>query len=124
METGRETSALSQRLSEAAMESGCGHAPLKFQHLAGGSRRGASLGYARKPVSKNKAKITMGNSVRKADFMSPHGLQWPAGFRSPSKQKDLKYSVFRHQCLYFDAHGSQFGSLRFLVRVAMALSEK
>lgn len=124
METGRETSALSQRLSEAEMESGCGRAPQKFQHLGGGSRRGASLGYAQKPVSKNKAKITMGNSVRKADFMSPHSLQWPAGFRSPSKQKDLKYSVFRHQGLYFDDHGSQTGSLTVLERVAMVLSEK
>lgn len=89
METGRETSALSQRRSDAEMESGCGRVPQKFQYLGGGSRRGgASLGYAQKPVSKIKATITMGNSVRKADFMSPHSLQWPAGFRSPSKQKD------------------------------------
>lgn len=98
--------------------------PRNFSIWEVGAGGGASLGYAQKPVSKTKAKITMGNSVRKADFMSPHSLQWPAGFRSPSKQKDLKHSVFRHQCLYFDTHGCQTGSLTFLERVVMALSEK
>lgn len=66
------------------------------------SRRVASLGYVQKPVSKKQSKDNNGEFSEKADFMSPHGLWWTAACRSPSKQKDLKYSGFRHQCLCID----------------------
>lgn len=104
---------------------GCGHAPLKFQHWGCWGRRVvASLGCVGKPVSRDKAQITTGNSTKKADIMFPRGWRWPADFRSPSKQKALKYSAFGHQGLWSDIRGSQIRRLTFLGRAATVLSGK
>jgi hypothetical protein len=89
-----------------------------------GGRRVASLGYVGKPVSRNKAKITTGNSRRKADIMPLRGLCWAADFRSPSKQKDLKYAVFGHRCLWSDVCVFQIRILTFPRRATVVLSGK